>query len=172
MNWFGLAICLTIAQWLQLQLCNCLCEFASVLIVSWFCMINWVFLLAAPFWGHQSKLSSYILCPAAFSVCMSKPYVIPGLTTILLIFPFNLAASLLSQITPDACVHPLKCCLRSLLHPSGALFIDSSALSLCGYHSFPFHPCSWKHAPAHVSIPQASFRSAKLCLAVWTKGLQ
>ena len=48
---------------------------------------------------------------------VSSPYTIAGLTTKLHTFPFTLAGSLLSQITPDTFLHPF--------HPSCTLLFNS-----------------------------------------------
>ena len=52
------------------------------------------------------------------SASVSNPYIIAGLTATLYTFPFALAGTLLSQITPDILLHPFR--------PACILFFTSS----------------------------------------------
>ena len=79
----------------------------------------------------KANLNIFISATSISSTCffvtatVSSPYTIAGLTTKLYTFPFTLAGSLLSQITPDTLLYSF--------HPACTLFFTSLSQSPLSY---------------------------------------
>uniref|UniRef100_A0A8C4N0J5 Uncharacterized protein n=1 Tax=Eptatretus burgeri TaxID=7764 RepID=A0A8C4N0J5_EPTBU len=98
----------------------------------------------------NSATSSSASC-LIVSATVSKPYNIAGLTTILYTFPFTLAATLLSQITPATLLHPF--------HPACTLFFTSLPHSLLLWTVDPkyLNPSTFPTStPCNCTIPPPS----------------